>query len=127
MNPDGLNRELDQIAREMHTAQTDLEKYSEEWAHAENSYRRKKAISYLTSEGTVDNRKAIVDRDCEKERLAAHLAEGLMKAALENVRNRRSHLSAIQTKSANVKAEMDEARGPQPDWNRHVSNREQPF
>jgi hypothetical protein len=124
MNPDGLNRELDSIARDMHNAQADLERYSEEWAQKENIYRRKKAITYLTAEGTVDQRKAIVDRDCEKERLAAHLAEGLMKAALENVRNRRSHLSAIQTKSANVKAEMDEARGPQPDWNR---NREMPF
>ena len=127
MNPDGLNRELDQIAREMHSAQADLEKYSEEWAYKETAYRRAKSISYLTSEGTVDARKAIVDRDCEKERLASHLAEGLMKAALENVRNRRSHLSAIQTKSANVKAEMDEARGPQPDWNRTSNNRERPF
>lgn len=119
MNPESLNVELDQIAREMHSAQTDLEKYSEEWAYKENAYRRAKALAYLTSEGTVDNRKAIVDRDCEKERLAAHLSEGLMKSALENVRNRRAHLSAIQTKSANVKAEMDEAKGPQPAWNRN--------
>lgn len=125
MNPETLNTELDQIAREMHNAQSDLEKYSEEWAYNENTYRRAKAIAYLTSEGTVDARRAIVDRDCEKERLAAHLSEGLMKSALENVRNRRAHLSAIQTKSANIKAEMDEAKGPQPAWNR--GNREKPF
>lgn len=100
-----LNDEIDFRSRLIDEAQADLEKRSDEWARADDAYRTKKSIVFLGAEGTVDARKAVVDRDCAKERLAAHIAEALKDAAHENVRNKRAQLSAVQTKCANVKAE----------------------
>ena len=120
-NPEQLNDELDRIIILMDEAQESLERYSTEWAEKENAYRRRKALTYLNATGTVDERKSIVDRECEKERLAAHVAEAMMRASMENVRNKRAQLSAWQTKAGNVRAEMDEARGPQPRWNQGVN------
>jgi hypothetical protein len=79
---------------------------SEAWAEAENDYRRAKAQAYLRCKGTVDERKAFVDLECESERLRAHLAEGSKVAALEKLRNTRQQLSACQSAAQSIRSEM---------------------
>ncbi len=77
------------------------------YAINENAYRMAKAKAYLNSEGTVDARKAQVDMICERERLAAHISEGILDSTRERVRSLRAVLSALQTISAVHRVEAD--------------------
>lgn len=73
-------------------------KAAREYATKENDYRMAKAKAFLAAEtGTVDAKKAQVDQICERERLAAHIAEGKLDATRERVRSLRAVLSALQT------------------------------
>lgn len=105
--PHEFNDELSRLASLLDEAQKDLDHWTREWAVLENEYRKKKAKVYLASSGTVDYRKALVDEECSDERIAAHMAEGLKAAALENVRNRRAQLNACQTRCNNIKTELE--------------------
>lgn len=81
-------------------------KLAREYAHAENTYRMVKAHAMLKAEGkTVDLKKAEVDIIAEKERLASHIAEGMLDATRERVRSLRATLSALQTIAGTYKAE----------------------
>lgn len=91
-------------------ALTELYNVTTRWAEAENTYRLAKANAYLASSGTVDARKAHVDKATSRERLDAHLSEGLMRAAHLNVRAKIAQLSAWQTGSTLSKTEMEMAR-----------------
>lgn len=101
------SRALDEAQREL------LEKVHKE-ARAVMEYRKARANAYLATEGrTVNEREAAVDKVTAEEGYAARLSEGLAKAALESVRNRRSQLSALQTVASSVKEEAALARtGP---------------
>lgn len=105
--PHEFNDELSRLASLLDEAQKDLDHWTREWAVLENEYRKKKAIVYLQTNGTVDFRKATVDQETSDERVAAHMAEGLKAAALENVRNRRAQLNACQTRCNNIKTELE--------------------
>jgi hypothetical protein len=110
------NDELVRLSHLLDEAQKELDHWTREYAVTENNYRKRKAQVYLATEGTIEYRKMTVDNNSEHERVAAHLAEGLKVAALENVRNRRAQLNACQTRCNNIKTEMELSRGPQPAW-----------
>jgi len=61
-------------------------------AKAKHAYKLAYARAFLTSGGTVDQRKAISDAATEKELLAHELSEGLERSALEACRNTRSEV-----------------------------------
>jgi hypothetical protein len=105
--PRHLVDEMLRLSRLLDVAQEELKKASRDWARLENEYRKAKANAYLASSGTVDARKAAVDKATDQERHDAHLADALRVAALENVRNRRAQLSALQSIANAVKSEVE--------------------
>lgn len=111
--PEQLNADLQQIRHALTQAQRDLTASVHKFYRAEKIYRRKKAESYLRSKGQVDVRKAAVDLECNEQMFAAHLAEGLMKAAFENIRSLRAQLSAIQTEASNTRTDLELALATQ--------------
>ena len=79
-----------------------------EYAAKENDYRMARAKAFLAIEsGTVDYRKAVVDQVTERERLAAHISEGILDSTRERVRSLRAVLSALQTIAGVHKVEAD--------------------
>ena len=114
LTPSQLATELLNRSRALDMAHDELRRCSYEFASAENSYRKAKALVYLAAEGPVAERQAIVDSKCESERYHALLSEGLKVAALEAVRSQRAQLTAVQTLLNTVKSEMELARmGPE--------------
>lgn len=111
-----LDRELHRLCNELFTAVDALRQAGRAWAEKVNQYRRAKAVAYLTSEGTVQARQAIVDRACDTERLQAHIAEAEREACLEHVRSIRAALSAYQTLARTNQAEMEMSHVAQPAW-----------
>lgn len=77
------------------------------WAHAEDAYRKAKAITYLAASGTINERNAHVDKVCSEDRCKAHLAEAIKEAGRDLVRSLQAQLSALQTIAAMTRAEMD--------------------
>lgn len=91
-------REFDRLSGALENGLKALHAAAGEYAEAENAYRMAKAKAYLSSRGdTVAERQARVDLVTEKERVAAHLAEGQKQALVEAVRARRAQLSALQS------------------------------
>lgn len=107
ITPADLNQELLRLSRLIDEAQEELISRSHEWAEAENTYRLAKANAFLASSGTVDARKAAVDKATSRERMDAHLSDALRVAALENVRNRRQQINALQSVAAAVRSESE--------------------
>lgn len=104
-----LRAEMLRLSASLDRAHEELIRASSEWARTENEYRLAKANAFLASSGTVDARKATVDKATSVERVAAHTAEALKVAALENVRNRRAQLSALQSVAHAVRSEVEMA------------------
>ena len=102
-----LNNELIKLSRELGEALVRFEEACGDYARTENDYRHAKAVAYLKSEGTVDARKAQVDIACGKERLDAHIAEGLKESSRERVRGLIAQLSALQSVAASTRAELE--------------------
>lgn len=102
-----LNDDLQATSKELLSECDVLAKTARDYAVKENAYRLAKANAFLKSEGTVDARKARVDKICERERLESHIAEGILDATRERVRSLRAVLSALQTIANSHKAEAD--------------------
>lgn len=96
-----------QTAADLRAANDELYKLSVEWAHAEDGYRKAKAVAYLAASGTINERNASVDKVCSSERLKAHLAEAEKEAKKELSRSLQAQLSALQTVAALMRAEMN--------------------
>lgn len=108
-----LNADLNSTAQELLAECDSQAECAKDYAIKENAYRLAKAKAMLKAEGTVDVKKAQVDLLTEKERLACHIAEGLLDATRERIRSLRAVLSALQTISGAHKAEADYDRtGP---------------
>lgn len=107
---------IERVAADLLAANDELREAGKSWAVKENDYRRAKSVAFLNAEGTMDIRKAKVDEVCERERLAAHVAEAEREACLERVRSLRAHLSALQTLANVTINEMRMADAPQPQW-----------
>jgi signal transduction protein with GAF and PtsI domain len=76
--PTDLNHELLRLSTKLEDATEDLEKYSRDFAANEHAYRQAKALAYIKFQNdpgggrrTVEMIKAVVDRECERERLDA--------------------------------------------------------
>ncbi len=109
-----LQDEMVRLSRQLNAGLDYLREQVTVEAEAVNDYRMAKAKTYIESEGTVDHRRALVDLATPSERVAAHIAEGMSRAALEAVRSRRQQISALQTLVAAHRAEAEFARtGPQ--------------
>jgi hypothetical protein len=113
MTPSELNRQILDAARELTAAQEALSEMAHQSASTDREWRMARARAYATTEGTVAERDAAVERETGELRYGAKLREDLRVAALENVRSRRAILSAFQTVANLSKAELDFARtGP---------------
>lgn len=109
ITPSQLRDEMLRLSRELDSAHEELINASRKWAESENTYRLAKANAFLASSGTVQARSAAVDKATSDERRSAHLAEALKVAALENVRNRRAQLSALQSVANAIRSEVEMA------------------
>ncbi len=105
MSPFELEKELRSTSLELLKECDEQASMARDYALKENAYRMARARAYIKSEGTVDNRKASVDLITESERIAAHIAEGMLDATKERVRSLRATLSALQTIAGTYKAE----------------------
>src|SRR5690606_41494538 len=74
-----------------------LRKEAHHYAEAEDAYRMAHATAYVGADGPAHMRKARADLATSRERVEAHLADGMRQAALEAVRSRRAQVSAIQS------------------------------
>ena len=105
-----LQDEMIHLSRQLDKGIDFLREQAAIYAHAEDTYRLARARAYLDSEGTVDVRRSITDLATSKERVDAHLAEGLKQAAVEAVRSRRQQISALQSLVSANKAEAEFTR-----------------
>ncbi len=98
MDSASLNMQLLDAARALDEAQRGLENRIQQAAEDERAYKIAEATCYLTSEGrNQKERESNAEPGVSQLRYRAHLAEGLSKAGLEAVRNKRTILSALQT------------------------------
>lgn len=103
-----LNKDLEATSKELLSECDEMAKAAREYAVKENAYRLAKATAMLKAEGkTVDMKKAEVDLIAQHERLASHIAEGILDSTRERVRSLRAVLSALQTVANSHKAEAD--------------------
>jgi hypothetical protein len=112
--PTNLNDELLRLSSKIEDALADLEQRAQEWAINESAYRQAKATNFLRhqtdsngNKHTIPKIEAIVDKECEKQRFDAYLSRAMKESALEKVRSLRTQLSALQTISNALKAEIE--------------------
>lgn len=117
INVPDLLREMTRLSELLDAAIVNLYEAGLKYADAENTYRMAKAKAYLMEsrkEHTVAHCEAVRDIATERERLAAHIAEAYKESITEEVRSRRSQLSALQTISNALREELSLARtGPE--------------
>lgn len=108
MNAEQLENDLRATSKELLQECDEQTKAAREYATKENAYRMAKAKAFLKADsGTVDAKKALVEQITERERLEAHISEGILDATRERVRSLRAVLSALQTIAGAYKAEGD--------------------
>ena len=107
LTPAELVTMLLDTSRDLDAAQDELRRCIIEDARAEQRARRAKAIAYIAASGTEGARKAAVDQTTDEDQYAAHLADGMVKAAMEAVRSKRAQLSALQTMATSIKTELE--------------------
>jgi DNA-binding protein YbaB len=108
--PAELNKDLMQLSKRLGAAQNQLKSACVNFARKEHAYRKAKALAYLSADGTVEKRKAEVDKICDDERKEAFLARAAKEASLENIRSIRAQLSALQSVAASLRSEMEMSR-----------------
>jgi hypothetical protein len=114
MTPAEMAEEMKRLSRLLDGGLAALRDQARELADAEQEYRQAKATAWLTApEGTVPERDAWVNGSVAAQRHRRDLAEGMRQAALEDVRARRTQVSALQSLLAAERAEAEFARvGP---------------
>lgn len=113
LTPENLSDILIETTTELDSAQDEHRKRSLEWVQAENAYRLAKAKAFVAAPPelykTEAAKKAYVDIECERERVACHTAECLKDSALEALRTLRAQLNAFQTVAGLMKTEIEMA------------------
>jgi hypothetical protein len=99
--------ELNRLRVLIADAEARFDRAAREHANKENAYRKAKALAYLAAEGTVEKRKAMVDKDCDRERLEAYLARAEKEGAKESLASLKAQLSALQSIAATVRSEAE--------------------
>lgn len=115
-----LVAEMARLSRALDAANDYLRIAATDYAKAEDSYRMAKARHQLDARGaleeqgrkgiTVDDCRAHVDLLTSRERVEAHLTEGLHNAARESVRSKIAQLSALQSVAAAIRGELELGR-----------------
>lgn len=110
-----VESEIMYVNDKMETATEDFAVLAEEAAVAEHAYKVKKAVKNLeasTMPGngkdgrtTVDEREAMVIRDCADELLAHLIAEAKYASAKVILRTQESRMDSLRTLSANIRAQ----------------------
>lgn len=102
----GLAQRVQALAARLDEAQVRLREAVQTEGEAERLYTVAKANAYLGAEGkTAADRNAVTDKIVAAERERAHVAAGMTKAGLEEVRNLRQVLSALQSVASLQKAQ----------------------
>ena len=111
------SKQIEGLVSDLLAANDDLKTAGKNWAVKENDYRRAKAVAFLDlKEGTIPEKQAKVDKACEQERLAAHIAEAEREACIERVKSLRVAVSAYQTLARANEVEAQLSATPQPRW-----------
>lgn len=106
----GINSELFRLEGELADSSDVVSKRREELLAAKRSLDRAKAESYLASKGTVAEREAHVVLECLEQIEALDVATAAFEYAKAHAMGLRDTLSALQTRSANLRKEVDLAR-----------------
>lgn len=109
ITPAQLIEDMLSLSRLLDSHHDELIRACRYYSEKEDLYRLAKANAYLAASGTVDERKAHVDKRTSAERRAAHDGENLMKAAFARVKSTQVQLSIRQTAAQMVKSEMSMA------------------
>jgi hypothetical protein len=104
-----LENELVRLSGLLEDATTELRAKATSEAKLESSYRKAKAIAYLSATGPVAERQAQVDKICDNDRERYYLARAEKDAQTELLRSLRAQLDAWRTIAASHRAEADMA------------------
>lgn len=97
MTPGELTAELLRLSSLMDEANRAVRDRGRKQAEAERDYRKARALAWLETTGTAQERKDAVDASTADRRYERDLAESDHRAAWEAVRNYRTQVSALQT------------------------------
>lgn len=97
-----LDAEFTRLSTLLEAGIAEMRTAGEEWAVAENQYRKAKAVAFLSLDSddkklTVAHKAALVDRACDVEQLRAYMTRANRDTATEYVRSLRTQMSAFQT------------------------------
>jgi hypothetical protein len=104
-----LENELVRLSGLLEDATNELRNKATSAAKLESSYRKAKAIAYLSATGPVAERQAQVDKICDNDRERCYLARAEKDAQTELLRSLRAQLDAWRTIAASHRAEADMA------------------
>lgn len=106
----GINSELFKLEQELADSSDIVSAAREELMAAKRVYDRARAVAYLESKGTVAEREAYVTLACGEQSTAFDVATAAFEYAKAHAAGLRDSLSALQTRSANIRKEIDLAR-----------------
>jgi hypothetical protein len=102
-----LEAELVRLCGLLEEATGELKDKATDEARLESSYRKAKAVAYLSATGPVAERQAQVDKVCDEDRAKFYHARALKDAQTELLRSLRAQLDAWRTIAASHRAEAD--------------------
>lgn len=111
--PQQIMDELAALSQRLSADIDELGKWAYQYAVADHEYRKAKASAYLGAKTNnheklrVSDIDAIVDEQCEAQRLRRNIADARRLTALEAVRSRRQQLSALQSGARAVRADIE--------------------
>lgn len=106
----GINSELFRLEGELADSSDVVSARREELLAAKRSLDHEKAVAYLDTTGTVAEREARVTVRCADQIAALDVATAAFEYAKSHAMGLRDTLSALQTRSANLRKEVDLAR-----------------
>jgi hypothetical protein len=99
----GLARELAELSKDLDTIEADAVNKREDLTLAS-------AKAFLSAEGPVETRKAVAITETHEERLAAELAEALVRGRRRQIESLRIRIDVGRSAAAALRAEMDLTR-----------------
>lgn len=106
----GINSALFHLERELSESSDVVSARREELLEAKRTLDHEKARAYLDSKGTVAEREAQVTIKCSEMIVSLDVATAAFEYAKSHAMGLRDTLSALQTRSANLRKEIDLAR-----------------
>lgn len=110
LTPNTVVQGLLGLARELAELSKDLDKIEADAVNAREDFTLAHAKAYLSAEGPVETRKAIAITETHAERLAAELAEALVKGRKRQLDSLRVRIDVGRSAAAALRAEMDLTR-----------------